>query len=95
MTASSPRFRCHVGHAYNGERLLEYHSQEAEAALRTALRVLEEHAVLQERMGDRARSQQLRAAAELFHERSRESRQQAAALRKVLLAPTAASERAE
>ncbi|HWB14656.1 MAG TPA: chemotaxis protein CheB [Pirellulales bacterium] len=79
------RFRCHVGHGYNAESLLQYHSQEVEAALWTALRVLEEHAVLQERLSSRAASQGLPAVADQFHQRCVDSRRQAEALRAVLL----------
>lgn len=80
------RFRCHVGHGYNAESLLQYHSQEVEAALWTALRVLEEHAVLQERLSTRAATHGMAAAANQFHERAIDSRRQAASLRSVLLA---------
>ncbi|HEV7223278.1 MAG TPA: chemotaxis protein CheB [Pirellulales bacterium] len=85
-------FRCHVGHAFNGESLLEYHSQKVESALWTALRVLEEHAELQRRMAVRAESQQLAAAARQFHRRADDSKRQAAVLRDALLAAPGASE---
>lgn len=84
-------YRCHVGHGYNVESLLQYHSQEVEAALWTALRVLEEHAVLQERMATRAETQQLKGAAEQFQQRSADSRRHAETLRGVLLSPSNAS----
>ncbi|HVX60784.1 MAG TPA: chemotaxis protein CheB [Pirellulales bacterium] len=84
------RFRCHVGHSYNAESMLKYHSQQVESALWTALRVLEEHASLQQRMADRARSQQLAAAAEHFARRSVESREHAELLRSALLLPPVA-----
>lgn len=80
-------YRCHVGHGYGEESLVQHHSQHVEAALWTALRVLEEHAVLQERMSLRAESQRLSAAAQQFHERAEDSRRQATTLRKVLLSP--------
>jgi two-component system, chemotaxis family, protein-glutamate methylesterase/glutaminase len=80
-------FRCHVGHGYNVESLLQYHSQEVEAAVWTALRVLEEHAVLQERMAHRAETSELKATANQFRQRAIDSRRQAASLRSVLLSP--------
>jgi two-component system, chemotaxis family, protein-glutamate methylesterase/glutaminase len=83
-------YRCHVGHAYSAESLLRNHSQEVEGALWTALRVLEEHAVLQSRMASRAEMQGLGGAAEQFHERAVECRRQAEALRGVLLESPAA-----
>lgn len=79
------RFRCHVGHAFNGESLLEYVSDEVESALWTALRVLEEHAILQERMAARSLAVQLTASAEQFRSRANDSRRQAEALRGILL----------
>jgi two-component system chemotaxis response regulator CheB len=85
-------FRCHVGHAFNTESLVEYHSQGVEAAMWTALRVLEEHAALQERMADRSASQQLGAAAEHFRRRAADTRAKAGVLRDVLLAAPSASE---
>lgn len=84
-------YRCHVGHAYSAESMLRNHSQEVEGALWTALRVLEEHAVLQERMATRAESQRLGAAAEQFHQRSLDCRRQAETLRGVLLNSPAAT----
>jgi two-component system, chemotaxis family, protein-glutamate methylesterase/glutaminase len=85
-------FRCHVGHAFNGESLLEYHSQQVESALWTALRVLEEHAALQERMADRSEARELGAVALHFHRRAADSRQQAAVLRSALLAAPSSNE---
>lgn len=78
-------FRCHVGHAFNGESLVQYLSAEVEVALWTALRILEEHALLQERMAERSRAVELNASAEQFGGRAQESRRQAETLRKLLL----------
>ncbi|HET6882436.1 MAG TPA: chemotaxis protein CheB [Pirellulales bacterium] len=79
------RFRCHVGHAYNGESLLQYVTEEVESALWTALRVLEEHALLQERMAARSEAFELAASAAHFHSRAADSRRQAETLRNVLM----------
>lgn len=79
------RFRCHVGHAFNGESLVELVTEEVESALWTALRVLEEHALLQERMAARSEAVQLAASAAQFHSRAADSRRQAATLRNVLM----------
>lgn len=88
------RFRCHVGHAFNGESLLEYVSDEVESALWTALRVLEEHALLQERMAERSQAVELTASAQQFRSRANDSRRQAEALRGILLnqSPSPANE---
>lgn len=79
------RYRCHVGHAFNGESLLEYMSDEVESAFWTALRILEEHALLQERMAGRSESVKLLASAEQFRTRAADSRRQAEILRNLLL----------
>jgi two-component system chemotaxis response regulator CheB len=91
------RYRCHVGHAFNGESLLEYISDEVESALWTALRVLEEHAHIQERMAGRSEAVQLLASAEQFRRRAADSRRQAESLRNILLrqAPPPMSEENE
>jgi two-component system chemotaxis response regulator CheB len=78
------RFRCHVGHAYSAESLVQNHSQVVESAIWTALRVLNEHAELQERMKSRAESQGLGAMAQYFRSRAEESKQQVELLRKAL-----------
>jgi two-component system chemotaxis response regulator CheB len=78
------RFHCHVGHAYSAESLVQNHSQVVESAMWTALRVLNEHADLQERMKSRAKAQGLRAVAEHFRRRAEESKQQVELLRKAL-----------
>jgi two-component system, chemotaxis family, protein-glutamate methylesterase/glutaminase len=44
-------FRCHVGHAYSGEVLASHQNEELEAALWSAVRVLDEHAALLRRLG--------------------------------------------
>jgi two-component system chemotaxis response regulator CheB len=49
------RFRCHVGHAYYAETLLEEQSQALEAALWTAVRTIKEKAVLARQLAARQR----------------------------------------
>ncbi len=48
------RYRCHVGHSYTAETLLDHQAQRLEAAMYTALRALEEYAELRRRMALRA-----------------------------------------
>lgn len=79
------RFNCHVGHGYNAESLLEYHSRSVEGAMWTALRVLEEHAALQQRLAERARHQKFLGAADQFARRADETKRQAHSIRGVLL----------
>lgn len=67
------RFRCQVGHAYSAEALADQHESSLDEAVRVALRIVEERAVLTERMArdadksGRTRSQEeyLGKAAEL------------------------------
>ena len=49
------RFRCHVGHAYNGEALLAEQSEALEAALWTAVRTFKEKGVLARQLAQRER----------------------------------------
>jgi two-component system chemotaxis response regulator CheB len=62
------RFRCHVGHAYYGETLLEEQSQALEAALWTAIRTFKEKAVLARQLAARERERNNPRLAERFQE---------------------------
>ncbi|MHB0959566.1 MAG: hypothetical protein ACYC0X_29120 [Pirellulaceae bacterium] len=44
------RYRCHTGHAYSAENLLDEEDQAAEDALYSAVRALQEKALLSRRM---------------------------------------------
>ena len=50
------RFRCHVGHAYAPELLLNQKSEELEAALWSSLRLLKEKATLTRQLVTRTRA---------------------------------------
>jgi len=62
------RFRCHVGHAYNGETLLAEQSEALEAALWTAVRTFREKAVLARQLAAREREKGNAGAAARFEE---------------------------
>jgi two-component system chemotaxis response regulator CheB len=49
------RFRCHVGHAFYGEVLLNEHGEALEAALWTAVRIFRDRAVLARQLAARER----------------------------------------
>lgn len=49
------RFRCHVGHAYNGDALLAEQAESLEAALWTAVRTFRERSVLARQLAARER----------------------------------------
>jgi two-component system chemotaxis response regulator CheB len=69
------RFRCHVGHAYNGEVLLSEQTDALEAALWTAVRTFREKSVLSRQLAARERGKANVAAAERFDEQARQSDQ--------------------
>ncbi|MCZ8390214.1 chemotaxis protein CheB [Achromobacter xylosoxidans] len=72
---SSPlRFRCQVGHGYTAESLATEKEESVDEALRVALRIMEERALLTQKMADEARGAGREATAASYSERSRESR---------------------
>ncbi len=73
------RYRCHTGHAYTSTHLDAAYATEVEAALYTALRILEERTLLLDRLASRGES-----AGKLFDERARESEQLAEVLRRAI-----------
>jgi two-component system, chemotaxis family, protein-glutamate methylesterase/glutaminase len=79
------RFRCRVGHAWTANGLLAQQSESIETALWTALRALEERAVLYGRVRQRMRSRGLLTSAERFAQQEADSRDRAAILRQVLI----------
>ncbi len=79
------RFRCRVGHALSGDALLVEQTQAMETALWSALRALEERVALGRRLTDRARRRGHSLAAERFQQQVRDTEQQAATIREVLM----------
>jgi two-component system, chemotaxis family, protein-glutamate methylesterase/glutaminase len=73
-------YRCHVGHVFTPEVLLQENENQLEQALWSAVRALEEQASLLDRIGSRN-------AAGDWRERSAEKARQAAALRELLQRP--------
>lgn len=65
------RFRCHVGHAYLGEALLQEQSEALEAALWTAVRTFKERGVLAQQLARRERAAGGSEAASRFEEEAR------------------------
>lgn len=64
------RFRCHVGHAYNGEVLLAEQSETLEAALWTAVRTFRERSVLARQLAAQEREKGNRWSADRFDEQA-------------------------
>jgi two-component system, chemotaxis family, protein-glutamate methylesterase/glutaminase len=79
-------FRCHVGHAYSSESLLNGQEDALESALWTALRVLEDQIELTERLVARLRRTGSTNVASRFDRRRQEAEHKVGVLRRVLLA---------
>jgi two-component system, chemotaxis family, protein-glutamate methylesterase/glutaminase len=78
------RYACHVGHQYAPDSLLAEHGEAVEQALWTAVRTLEQHAELRQRMSARAQAAGLSMVAEGFAEDSRDYHTQAQAIRRLV-----------
>jgi two-component system chemotaxis response regulator CheB len=72
------RFRCHVGHAYNGETLLAEQGEALEAALWTAVRTFRERAVLARQLANQEQQRGNAKAADRFEEQAAQAAQYAA-----------------
>jgi two-component system, chemotaxis family, protein-glutamate methylesterase/glutaminase len=64
------RYRCHVGHAFTGEAVLDAHTSTAEEMLWNLLRVHRERAALARRMADEDRAQCREARADTLRRRA-------------------------
>lgn len=74
------RFRCQVGHGYTAEALAHEQEGSVDEALRIALRVIGERAVLMDKMANDALQAGRTVAAATFEERAQEYRHSAAVL---------------
>jgi two-component system chemotaxis response regulator CheB len=82
--AEVPRFRCHVGHAYSPETMLETHSVRLEEALWAAVRSFGESADLASRLAARAEHQGQPEVVGRFTQRSERARRHANTLRELI-----------
>jgi two-component system chemotaxis response regulator CheB len=78
------RFRCRVGHAYNGESLLRHQAHTFEDALWTALRAVEEREQISERLAEEAGRAGRDWSHAHFARRAEDAHRSAAVLRDVL-----------
>jgi two-component system chemotaxis response regulator CheB len=78
------RFRCQVGHSFTAEALAGQTDNAVEEALRVALRITEERAVLTEKMAEDAHRSGRYAAARANEARARESRHYAEILQRAI-----------
>jgi two-component system chemotaxis response regulator CheB len=81
------RYQCHVGHQYAPESLDAGQRDAIDCALWTAVRVLEEHADLKERMARRATDRGLRAVSAGFSHSADGARAQAERIRSIMVRP--------
>jgi len=79
------RFRCHVGHAYSLDSLLEEQARDVERALWAALRALEEKAALARRMAVQAHEQSRFTSESQFYQRAHEIEQNVQILHHMLV----------
>jgi len=81
-TAGTGYYRCHVGHAFSPETLLEAQADNVEAALWTAVSILEEKAAVHERLAARHATDSARQG--VHHAAERRTRAAATAVRRLL-----------
>ena len=77
------QFRCHIGHAYSVESFLAQHGASVEAALWTAIRVLEERVTIARGVAARMTRNHHPLTAEQFEDQAQEAAQHADRLRRV------------
>jgi two-component system chemotaxis response regulator CheB len=80
------RFRCHVGHIYNGEVLLSEHGEALEAALWTAVRIFRDRGVLARQLAERERRLGHAEAARRFDEQAEEAERNGTLIQDTFLA---------
>lgn len=86
------RFRCHTGHVYYGEGLLEEQSEILESALWTAVRAFREKAILAEQLAVAERGRGRKEVAARFEEESKVARRHAAVIQRLLMGPGGAGD---
>jgi two-component system, chemotaxis family, protein-glutamate methylesterase/glutaminase len=89
------RFRCHVGHAYNGEVLFDEQTDALEAALWTAVRTFREKSVLARQLAQRERAVGNEESAERFDEQAGQAESYGSLILRYVLDGNPASEEVE
>jgi two-component system chemotaxis response regulator CheB len=89
------RFRCHAGHSYSAESMLELHGDSVETAMWTALRVLEERKHFLDGLADRQRRRGNEYAARGFDRRARGVEQRVDVLRRAIAHGETAADQSE
>jgi two-component system chemotaxis response regulator CheB len=76
-------YRCHVGHVFGIDSLMELQADAIEGALWTAIRSLRERVVLTQRLATRATQQNRNLAAQQFAREAQQAAEAAAVLRQL------------
>jgi two-component system chemotaxis response regulator CheB len=79
------QFRCHVGHVYNGETLLQDQASALEAALWTAVRTFKERHLLAQQLAEQEKRRGDNAAAALFQEQADQAERYGEAIQQYIL----------
>jgi two-component system, chemotaxis family, protein-glutamate methylesterase/glutaminase len=82
---SNLRFRCHTGHAYSVETLLDEFHEQTEETLWNAIRSIEESVLLMGRMAKHLKEHQHTDAAEALLNKAREAQERAKLVRDVVM----------
>ena len=82
------RFRCHVGHVYNGETMLAEQAVALEAALWTAVRTFKERNLLAHQLATQEVARGHQAAAARFEEQADQSKRYADLIQHYILSGT-------
>jgi two-component system chemotaxis response regulator CheB len=82
------RFRCHVGHAYQAEALLDGQSEALEAAMWTAVRIFRDKGVLARQVAARERGRGNDDAARRFEEQAEQDERYGALIQEHILGST-------
>jgi two-component system chemotaxis response regulator CheB len=91
VSGNLDRYRCHVGHAYTADSMVNAQAALVETALWTAVRTLEEKAELSNRLAERSRHRGLKRLAERYQEAVENARHGSDAIRQLLLTGAAES----
>ncbi len=91
------QWSCRIGHRYSPESLIDAQASDVEAALWTAVRALEDRALLLARLADQVSRRGHHRAGERFHRRAADAEQQARLIRDTIAAagPTSIATAAE
>jgi two-component system chemotaxis response regulator CheB len=79
------RFRCHVGHAYNGEALLAEQNEILEAALWTAVRTFKDRTILARQLAHQERQRGNQDAATRFDDQAQQAERYGNSIHQYLL----------